>query len=72
MPKLGGLDALELIRQMDHRAAVVITSGYSAETRTQQLLDQGAAAFLRKPFRLAELAALLDRLRKQRTRPPPG
>jgi nitrogen-specific signal transduction histidine kinase/CheY-like chemotaxis protein len=63
LPKKSGSDAFCEIRRINPMASVVIASGYSADTRLQSLLDGGAAAYLPKPFRLAQLAAILDRVR---------
>jgi PAS domain S-box-containing protein len=65
LPKMSGSDAFSAIRRVDPDAAVVIASGYSADAKLQGLLDDGAAAFLPKPFRLAELAAVLDQARSR-------
>ncbi|MBN1610713.1 MAG: response regulator [Polyangiaceae bacterium] len=62
LPKMSGKDAFGEIRKINPNASVVIASGYTDDTKVQSLLGAGAAAFLPKPFRLAQLAAILDRV----------
>lgn len=65
MPGMGGFKAMEEIRGLNPKARVIIASGYSAKGQVQQALEQGAAAFVPKPFRVEELAGtvrqVLDR-----------
>ena len=58
MPGMSGAEALPLLRQVAPRAAVVLTSGYSAESARA---IPGAAAFLPKPWSPAELTVALRR-----------
>jgi signal transduction histidine kinase/CheY-like chemotaxis protein len=51
MPKMGGLEALELLRQYGVAVPIIVTSGY-ADSALPARLD---ATFLEKPFTLAEL-----------------
>ncbi len=61
MPRLSGVAALAAIRRLDPEARVVITSGYATGAAVEQLLAEGAAAFVPKP---ATLAALVRALRR--------
>jgi two-component system cell cycle sensor histidine kinase/response regulator CckA len=61
LPKMSGKDAFGEIRKINPTASVVIASGYTDDAKLENLLSAGAAAFLPKPFRLAHLAAVLDR-----------
>ncbi len=58
MPGMSGAQALPLLREIAPRAAVVLTSGYSAESARA---IEGAAAFLAKPWSPAELSVTLRR-----------
>lgn len=55
MPGMGGKRCLEEILKLDPCARVIIASGYSANGPVRDLLNQGARAFVRKPFVLKEL-----------------
>jgi len=61
MPRLSGLEALAAIRRADPEARVVITSGYATSAAVEQLLADGAAAFVPKPATLAALVRALSR-----------
>ena len=62
MPGMGGFKCMEEILAINPRARVMIASGYSAKGQVQQALDQGAAAFVPKPFRVEELAGTVRRV----------
>ncbi|TMA96590.1 MAG: response regulator [Deltaproteobacteria bacterium] len=49
------------IRIIRSDARVILMSGYSEEDATGRLADAGAAAFLRKPFSVADLRSTMDR-----------
>lgn len=63
MPVLNGIDAVLLLRQAEDPAVraipVICMSGLATEREEARCLAAGAQAFLRKPFRPAELSALL-------------
>ena len=52
MPKLGGSQAFEKIREIDPQAKILLSSGFVNEEDIQHLLAQGACGFLSKPHRL--------------------
>jgi two-component system cell cycle sensor histidine kinase/response regulator CckA len=62
MPMLDGKAAFQALRQLNPAAAIVLASGFSVDGVAQALLEQGAKAFLQKPFSLATLAATLSRV----------
>ena len=55
MPSMGGKDCLKKILDIDPRARILISSGYSAEASTKECFDLGAKGFVAKPFRFKEL-----------------
>jgi PAS domain S-box-containing protein len=55
MPGMGGSQTFYALREVDPRACIVICSGFSVEGKASQLLNDGAAAFLQKPFGMGEL-----------------
>jgi len=59
LPRLRGDRACSEIRGIAAGARVIVMSGYD-ERAIHQLADDGAAAFLRKPFSLADLRATMD------------
>jgi len=60
MPVMGGQEAFEKMREMQPDLRVVIMSGYGADERSLNLLEQGALAFLSKPFDVHELLSMVE------------
>jgi serine phosphatase RsbU (regulator of sigma subunit) len=61
MPRLGGLDVLQVIRTRHLDMAVVLTAPMGLEQMAINALRHGADDYLRKPFDGAEFQAALDR-----------
>ncbi len=65
MPGLGGVEALKLIRDVDPRARVILTSGYDERDTIAHVDRDPGVEFLQKPYRartlLAKLRTVLDR-----------
>jgi CheY-like chemotaxis protein len=55
MPGMGGQRCLREILARDPKAKVVIASGYSANGQVKASLESGAAGYVAKPFRRADL-----------------
>jgi len=75
MPRLGGPDALEQIRQMNPAIPVIFTSGYSEESEIlNSLISRVAAHLLQKPYAPRDLARkirdLLDKATPQQVLQP--
>ncbi len=60
MPVMGGHEAFEKMREIQPDLRVIVISGYSPDERVTHLLDQGAVAFLAKPFDVQELLAAVE------------
>jgi CheY-like chemotaxis protein len=59
MPGMGGFKALRAILEINPRAKVVIASGYSPDQQVKEALEAGACAYVAKPFRGADLLAVV-------------
>lgn len=59
MPGMGGHKAMKAIRAINPEAKIVIASGYLPESQPQDAMDDGAAAFVAKPFTRAELLSAI-------------
>jgi PAS domain S-box-containing protein len=59
MPKMGGEETFHAIRACRADVPIILMSGYDELDATRKLVEQGRAAFLRKPFTPAELASKL-------------
>ncbi|MBI4797269.1 MAG: PAS domain S-box protein [Desulfarculus sp.] len=55
MPGMGGRRAVEEILALRPQARVVIASGYAVSGRVRDLLQEGGAVFVAKPFKRADL-----------------
>jgi two-component system cell cycle sensor histidine kinase/response regulator CckA len=62
MPKMGGQAAFEAMRAIDARVPIILCSGYAADAAVRAMLEQGLAGVLAKPYRLAQLTELLERV----------
>ena len=62
MPGMGGHKALKQILALDAAAKVIIASGYSADAQVKQAQESGAAGYVAKPFRRAQLLATIREL----------
>jgi CheY-like chemotaxis protein len=56
MPEMNGKDAFFALKELDPEVKVLLQSGYIKEEDAQDVLDAGAKGFLRKPYRMHELA----------------
>ncbi|MBI5210281.1 MAG: response regulator [Elusimicrobia bacterium] len=59
MPKKGGIETLEALKDLDPGIEVVIVTGFASQTSAIEAIQRGAYAYLIKPFDLLELEALL-------------
>lgn len=59
LPGLPGLEVLARMRVRRPDLPIVVMSGFARHEEIQQCLDQGAAGFLSKPFRLREIREVL-------------
>ncbi len=59
MPGMDGFEAFRLIRRERRDTCVIMMSAYSTQEFRQVALDEGAAAFLRKPLDLERVLELI-------------
>ena len=60
MPGMDGKECFIRLHDIDPEVKVILATGFSRDGRVQELLDLGVKGFLQKPFRLKELAAMLE------------
>ncbi|WP_199424348.1 PAS domain S-box protein [Actinotalea solisilvae] len=72
MPGLGGLDAIEQVREASPATRVVLYSGFSEEGLESRALELGAAAFVQKSDRVDEVVDALTALTGEAPEPPSG
>jgi DNA-binding response OmpR family regulator len=72
MPRLSGLDLLELLQQQDCHIPTIILTAYSSEQQILRAFRLGAKNFLQKPFGVDEVVPAIEkalgeeRLRRER------
>ena len=62
MPEMGGKETFERIREINPNVKILISSGYSLEENTSEILEQGGSGFIQKPFTMKELAQKITEL----------
>jgi len=55
MPGMGGPRCFQELKEIDPKVKVIIATGYSANGRVKEMLEAGAAGFVGKPYRLADI-----------------
>ena len=63
MPNMGGRETFFILKELDPQVKVLASSGYVSQEEIQDVMDAGAAGFLRKPYRLADLARKIHEIR---------
>ncbi|MFA6816225.1 MAG: response regulator [Lentisphaeria bacterium] len=56
MPKMGGQEAFMKLKKIDPNVNVLLSSGYVSGEEVADVLNAGAKGFLKKPYRMADLA----------------
>lgn len=64
MPRIDGYELFKLFMEINPNSNILIASGYSLDSKTQKLLDQGARGFIQKPFRKIELERKINEILK--------
>jgi PAS domain S-box-containing protein len=55
MPRMNGQECFKRMRRIDPNVSVVVQSGFSFEHGMDAMFEQGIRAFLRKPYKLADV-----------------
>jgi CheY-like chemotaxis protein len=59
MPELSGGETFVLLKEIDPRVRVLLSSGYSIDGQAEEILTRGCKAFIQKPFNMKELSEKL-------------
>jgi PAS domain S-box-containing protein len=60
MPNLGGRECFREIKAMNPGVRAILSSGFSLDGAVQEILDDGIAGFIQKPFRLEILSSAVS------------
>ena len=63
---MGGTDAIEALRKIDPEVVAVVVSGYSNDPAMSKFQEYGFKGRLDKPFKMQDLARLMNNLMKGR------
>ena len=55
MPRMGGGEAYDKMKEISPNVKVLLSSGYSVEGQAKEILARGCDALIQKPFRMREL-----------------
>lgn len=61
MPRMGGLDLIRSIREIDKELSIIVVSGYDEFSYAREAMSMGVREYLLKPFLPKELFGVLDR-----------
>ncbi|OGS07425.1 MAG: hypothetical protein A2270_00425 [Elusimicrobia bacterium RIFOXYA12_FULL_51_18] len=61
MPKLGGLDMLKALKEIDPNIEVILVTGYATLETAVESMKRGAYDYIAKPFDIEKLARLVAR-----------
>jgi CheY-like chemotaxis protein len=56
MPRMDGEETLRKLLEINSKVKVILSSGFSGESRVEDLLNNGAAGFIQKPYRSSDLS----------------
>ncbi|RJR49201.1 MAG: PAS domain-containing sensor histidine kinase [Desulfobacteraceae bacterium] len=59
MPAMGGKETFEELRKINRDVRVLLSSGYSIDSRAKLLLEEGCRGFIQKPFNLSAFSSKL-------------
>jgi signal transduction histidine kinase/CheY-like chemotaxis protein len=59
MPRMGGRDCFRGLKRLNPDVRVILSSGYGHNEAAQEILDEGARAFVQKPYQVRELSRLV-------------
>jgi PAS domain S-box-containing protein len=59
MPGMGGRETYDRLKKINPDVKVILSSGYSIDGQTRQILERGCNGFIQKPFTLNEISKKL-------------
>jgi PAS domain S-box-containing protein len=64
MPVMGGGDTFDLIKQINPKVKILLSSGYSMDGQVAAILRRGCAGFIQKPFSIQTLSSKIREILK--------
>ena len=56
MPGMGGSETFDVLKSINHRIKVILSSGYSIDVRPIKMLERGCDGFIQKPYSMNTLS----------------
>ena len=69
MPVMSGMEVLYKMRDLQYHTPVVLSSGRARNLDLKELQDLGVEGVLKKPYRMSQLADLLDNIEALKVEP---
>ncbi len=66
MPRLSGREIFDRMRQIDPNVKIIVSTGYANEELIQPLSDKLADGFLKKPYKINEMAECIHKVIKMK------
>ena len=61
MPEMNGEETFYKLREINPDARIILSSGYSVDEKTRELIGKGALGFIQKPYRVNEIEEALKK-----------
>lgn len=68
MPEVGGIEALQVIREVSPTVPIVMLSSAGTPQKLMQTLKMGAIDFIQKPYTKEQIARAVEAIRKARAK----
>ena len=62
LPDMGAAEIFDELRSINPTLKVLLSSGYSADQQTSELLNHGFGGFIQKPFNMASLSGKIQEI----------
>lgn len=62
MPQISGKECFEAFRQINSKVRIVISSGFTSQHISQQILQEDHVKFLQKPYRMTDMTNVFNEL----------
>ena len=68
LPDMNGAETFERVKKIDPKATVIMMSGYTEEELVSRAMREGAYACIYKPFDMKKVIALVENIRRVKTK----
>ena len=62
MPGLSGKETFRQLKKIDPQVRVLLASGYAMEGQAEEIMKEGCAAFIQKPFKIEQLSFTIQEI----------